>query len=1218
MSQASDPTLIGPEGTARIDAPAVGPAGTARIDAPQAAAQAASAGSDIGPAGTARIDAPAVGPAGTARIDTPAAGPTGTARVDAPSTTPVASPTSGAGTVGGEAVAWLHAGQSLSLNGQTYLVVTELTQHTTEARTCVAQTPDGRQVVLKHYRPGIRAKQPVLRKLRELPHRNVVTILDLGTVDGRDVEVMEYVAGGTLEQHLRHHGPIRDLALLRRLAAGIADGLDHLHGTVGLIYQDLKPANVLLSGPDFERVVLADFGISTLRAAGSPDVQVTANGTREYAAPELSRFGNQTVAFVTEKVDYFALGITLLGCWQGATPFEGVPDGRRIQQIQDKEVPFPLDIDKSLETLIKGLVHPGVKDRFGREEVRRWIDQQSLQVDYASSRRSYQRRAFLGDEYFETPAQLAALLEKYPDKGEDHLFMGSIQKWLDACEDMDLSTEMQKIVRQFDRDPASRQAGLLRAIYTLDIDRPFVSHAGRQATTEEGFAELLLAEKAHYLSALAKPNEPFYLYLQARGEQEFATETLGRFMSKDPAELSFNTVVFNLHSGGRNRLRLGGQDFFTPDELAQAPQAVRDEAAQQVTQSASLLLIWLQRLGHVEKIEGLRGAEPVDQMGLMHALPWLSFKDLVPDWADRQGGIATALLRRKREDLLPTFARLGLDFNASAGKLRPLVMAACNGMLDAIRFMLDRGARLDVIDGFGLLPLGGAVSFRRPEAIALLLSRGADLHATDEQQRTLLELALLKVNADGAKQPVVPQVVEQLLAAGADPNRPGSTGQLPLHLALQNAEAAQVPALVGKLLQAGANPALTSPNGFVANMPPMDAWAATLFASQYVHGHHADFLPVLESLVKAGARVDAVYGGKAGLHWAAAWGSEPLARALLALGASTDQVADDHMLPGTYARLKRAQALEPLLQPGPHWAGKARRWRLVTGALKTVLVMMVLLAATGTMWPALLMIRGHSNMPFGLGTWGLMVALVLAMRLGLSHPAAPAGQGLKALLRSFGGWIKLLVAWPALLGLVGVALSAGFFLQTPYSYGMQLMGLGWIAAMAAFVLAIWLIVRQRRHTRLAAPWVAYENAGATGATPGAAQAASAARGRTILIVLLGGLLSAPVLWLLRDFSIQDNARFQQAQAEKQAAQDSGRQGVLTANYTVTMPGNQSCVLPAGTRVTNRHDHDKRNGVAREAAQVPVVTGNCVGRFPPQTRIAIPSRLLRDVNSPSAK
>ena len=104
------------------------------------------------------------------------------------------------------------------------------------------------------------------KAMARLSHRNVITVHDVGTHEGRVFVAMEFLDGGTLADWLRR-GPYPWPTVVEQyLAAGAGLAAAHAHG---LVHRDFKPANVLLGSDGCVRV--ADFGLARGARDSSPE-----------------------------------------------------------------------------------------------------------------------------------------------------------------------------------------------------------------------------------------------------------------------------------------------------------------------------------------------------------------------------------------------------------------------------------------------------------------------------------------------------------------------------------------------------------------------------------------------------------------------------------------------------------------------------------------------------------------------------------------------------------------------------------------------------------------------------------------------------------------------------------------------------------------------------------------------------------------------------------
>jgi serine/threonine protein kinase len=174
-------------------------------------------------------------------------------------------------------------------------------------------------------------------------HPNVVEVYDIGQEGGSFFMVMELLRGESLaarlEREVRLHASTACHILVHCLG-----GVAAAHAA-GIIHRDLKPANIFLCHgptPNAELPKVLDFGISKHAALpGMPDVTKTDTGrvmgTPYYMAPEQLRS-----APVDERIDIYALGVTLYEMLSGRHPFEATSYSELVLKITS-ELPPPLE-----------------------------------------------------------------------------------------------------------------------------------------------------------------------------------------------------------------------------------------------------------------------------------------------------------------------------------------------------------------------------------------------------------------------------------------------------------------------------------------------------------------------------------------------------------------------------------------------------------------------------------------------------------------------------------------------------------------------------------------------------------------------------------------------------------------------------------------------------------------------------------------------------------
>lgn len=175
---------------------------------------------------------------------------------------------------------------------------------------------------------------------RQVTHRNVVRIHDLGEIDGIKYITMPFIDGADLSQVLRRSGRL-PVARVLVIARQVASGLQAAH-EAGVVHRDLKPANIMLE--DEEHALIMDFGIARSAAAGATIATMAGAliGTFEYMSPEQAR--GETA---DHRADIYAFGMILYDMLLGARSQSATPLGALMDRMRTSP-PSPRSIDPTV------------------------------------------------------------------------------------------------------------------------------------------------------------------------------------------------------------------------------------------------------------------------------------------------------------------------------------------------------------------------------------------------------------------------------------------------------------------------------------------------------------------------------------------------------------------------------------------------------------------------------------------------------------------------------------------------------------------------------------------------------------------------------------------------------------------------------------------------------------------------------------------------------
>lgn len=188
--------------------------------------------------------------------------------------------------------------------------------------------------------------------LAGLNHSNIVTIYAIGNLpDRRNILVMEYVEGRSLEQVIAQDGPMALLAIVF-LFSGILRALGYLHEN-GILHRDLKPGNILVkndSNAGQPEAKLVDFGIAKILSGDAATAGMTQTqfvGTPNFMSPEQCQ--NKTLDV---RSDLYSLGCIIYFAATGKTPFSGA----NALEVMYKQASEEVAIDSTCPTGLSRVV----------------------------------------------------------------------------------------------------------------------------------------------------------------------------------------------------------------------------------------------------------------------------------------------------------------------------------------------------------------------------------------------------------------------------------------------------------------------------------------------------------------------------------------------------------------------------------------------------------------------------------------------------------------------------------------------------------------------------------------------------------------------------------------------------------------------------------------------------------------------------------------------
>ena len=276
-------------------------------------------------------------------------------------------------------------------------------------------------------------------------HPHTVSCYYVRTLGGIPRVFAEYVEGGSLKDwidggRLYEGGPEKALERILDIAIQFAWGLQYAHDQ-GLIHQDVKPANVMMTLGGTAKVT--DFGLANARAVAGEagfapagmSILVSYGGmTPAYCSPEQAEISALALDLVPQeqwpklsrRTDIYSWAVSVFEMFNGGLSWEsGAVAGKALKQYLNEGPPED-DLPKMLEPLAELLEHCLATNPEKRPKDFQQIAVQLKEIYLQTT----------GDTYFrEEPKPMEALADSLNNRGVSYYDLGDKGKALECFEE---------------------------------------------------------------------------------------------------------------------------------------------------------------------------------------------------------------------------------------------------------------------------------------------------------------------------------------------------------------------------------------------------------------------------------------------------------------------------------------------------------------------------------------------------------------------------------------------------------------------------------------------------------------------------------------------------------------------------------------------------------------------------------------------------------------
>ena len=190
----------------------------------------------------------------------------------------------------------------------------------------------------------IRSYGHEINSLMQLSHPNIINFYDHFTSDHCFYIVLEYCPNGSLKDWIDRERQGGDVLqdMMRQLLGALACCHEQR-----ICHRDIKPQNVLID--KYGHLKLADFGLAAILATKSSEKV----GSLPYMAPEAFDARARVDPYAC---DVWSMGVTFFQMATGFLPWTGTVKQMIVAEIRSGDVPYPIEMEKSLQSLLKRML----------------------------------------------------------------------------------------------------------------------------------------------------------------------------------------------------------------------------------------------------------------------------------------------------------------------------------------------------------------------------------------------------------------------------------------------------------------------------------------------------------------------------------------------------------------------------------------------------------------------------------------------------------------------------------------------------------------------------------------------------------------------------------------------------------------------------------------------------------------------------------------------